>query len=1492
MGPNLDYSYEAPAGSVPATANSDIKLVWDSESFFGSGSLSRQQTPNGGSATPIVYQDRIYLWWHMPSLEADLYDPTPVTRKVPEEYTSFSSLYRLIDNAVTSVNNITCIDPLTGKTIWERTFNLEGLFNTGHKENVNNQTMAAADGKVFAVGTDQRIYALDAVSGALLWVSKNASFASTHETRVEGMALLEQYKSDRDFNNHLLVADDTLIAGDNRNWGTLSGYDLDTGALLWRLGGLQMGRYNPDIWVHNGKSYVIASGNSSFTLIDPADGSVLWTQSGVGIAGGGASVQGDYFFTNTDLAGPGETDVGTLGCFQLSLSGPTLLWNANPSRGFPRSKNAGVFLHDGKVFLRANNQCHVYSLTDGNLITSLPLLADINSEQDDQAIVYRINNLLYQIIDSQHSSYEHAVVDMDSNQVVGRFTLSTPGLSYSSFMIPVPYHGDLLLKKAYGRLSRLTFSEQPTTEVSVQLKEPIAVVARNETASFTAEVTTLGSRSVSEVQFFIDGQLESVDDQAPYEFSPTLSQADIYQVKAVAIDDLGQSYESHSRLLDVVDWEVILLPGQLDIQLGESRRLIPLAINKKTGYFLPQRFQAVPMGYEYDNTHDPVFAPITLEDEHSMRDKASYLASNGTVEIGTSINEGGRIGYYIWGSYTPSATGEQLIQASITHDGVTRSATSIARVFAPGEKISQRNLEVLEQPVRVVDGKFFLSSAWSSHASGAIYTLLSGPADPGNTPTFPRWEATAAGKVTYQVYHPGNDRYLPSEPVTASFLVRSASASLLPQSITFDPIPDKAPSSAPFAVFADSPSSEPVTIKMISGPAYLGENNTVYLTGKKGVVSILAEHEGDWEYAAALPVIREFYVRSTTSIDLELRSPEPGAVFLEGQALNLSVWVDSPLSPVTQVDYLLDGQVATSALAAPWNGTLNNPVPGSYTLQARATNQDGEVEYSAQIAIQITGFDSILVTPAALTLILGGEQELGAIALDAQGSPMPGVFQPQINWVTSLGTLSGSSGNSTVFSASEVGTGSITVSATVGGVYREVSIPVEVLKMPQSINFPDPGFALLTEGPLPLVASSTSGLPVSFSVISGPGFIQNGNELVGTAAGTVVVQAEQPGDATWAPAAPVQREITVKDGIFLTALSLSPSAVEVIAEKTQAFSWTATDQDGDAIDPGLLSVQWALSGGGSVDTNGVFTASTVPGGPYTLTLTVGYEGIELQQIVSITVKPQIQAISVNFGATTVSPSLEAGVEPVSNWNNCSSNGTYPGLLNYDGITTTASLSFSGNRYTTQDTLLATGDQQMMASHVGTLSTSFTLHFSGIPSDFVEAGYDLIAYFGAKDSSNYTPNFTLNGETLVIRDNVGTWDGVHRESVAQTAAEAVVGNNYVRFRNLSLTDFSLLVSKNSGAQRYGISGLQIVKAPSEIPGDPFPPTVRLRHGISGMELLMTSEVGKMYQLQKSSSLMDGWQDVGSALNGNGSSLTIPLPAMVGNREFYRVMITNP
>ena len=121
-----------------------------------------------------------------------------------------------------------------------------------------------------------------------------------------------------------------------------------------------------------------------------------------------------------------------------------------------------------------------------------------------------------------------------------------------------------------------------------------------------------------------------------------------------------------------------------------------------------------------------------------------------------------------------------------------------------------------------------------------------------------------------------------------------------------------------------------------------------------------------------------------------------------------------------------------------------------------------------------------------------------------------------------------------------VAIGSYAVTSTVNDVLYggTATATYTITRMVQTMDFPDPG-AQWTTSVVGLAATASSGLPVTFSVASGPGAISGGTNLSFTGGGTVNVVASQAGDADWLPAAATNSIAVLKVAATVTLGSLA-----------------------------------------------------------------------------------------------------------------------------------------------------------------------------------------------------------------------------------------------------------------------------------------------------------------------------------------------------------------
>jgi photosystem II stability/assembly factor-like uncharacterized protein len=177
------------------------------------------------------------------------------------------------------------------------------------------------------------------------------------------------------------------------------------------------------------------------------------------------------------------------------------------------------------------------------------------------------------------------------------------------------------------------------------------------------------------------------------------------------------------------------------------------------------------------------------------------------------------------------------------------------------------------------------------------------------------------------------------------------------------------------------------------------------------------------------------------------------------------------------------------------------------------------------------------------------------------------------------------------------GAGDVTVRAVQpGDAFFSAAAPVErsftVNPAPQTISFDVPATVTLGVAPLELEATAESGLPVSFTLVSGPATLVN-NVLTFTGSGSVVVEATQDGDANWEAAAPVTRTITVTSvavGDFWRPLEIPAAVADA---DFRDVIWSGLDGrfvavgSGQAVITSSNGLSWALRSTGTPELTSV-----------------------------------------------------------------------------------------------------------------------------------------------------------------------------------------------------------------------------------------------------------------------------------------------------------------
>ncbi|MDX1907802.1 MAG: PKD domain-containing protein [Bacteroidia bacterium] len=417
----------------------------------------------------------------------------------------------------------------------------------------------------------------------------------------------------------------------------------------------------------------------------------------------------------------------------------------------------------------------------------------------------------------------------------------------------------------------------------------------------------------------------------------------------------------------------------------------------------------------------------------------------------------------------------------------------------------------------------------------------------GNPTVFFGWTAGTGGLTNTQSFCAGD--LLFAAPVQS-------------QTITFGPITDKPINAAPFALTATASSGLPVSFSVVSGPATVN-GNTVTLSGQAGTVVIRASQAGNASYSAAPDVDQSFNVYEVGLYVINGNASADGGECYtvtpnQGNAVG-SAWYANVISLTQSFDLNF-----TINLGGDDNGADGM----AFALQSAGTNALGALGGGLGIAgvtpsfgVEFDTYDNNISTGGASPEDIGddhlaifGGGNLGAPLVAATCiSPTCANFEDgqnhavQITWnpatqvfnvlvdntlrISYTGDIVTNffGGNPAVYFGWTGGTGGLTNTQS----FCSGLLSFETPLTPQTITFGPLANQLSNAAPVSLTATASSGLPVSFSVVSGPATL-TGNTLTLTGIGPVTVRASQAGDATYSAAPDVDQSFTVVDASLYT----------------------------------------------------------------------------------------------------------------------------------------------------------------------------------------------------------------------------------------------------------------------------------------------------------------------------------------------------------------------
>jgi len=204
-------------------------------------------------------------------------------------------------------------------------------------------------------------------------------------------------------------------------------------------------------------------------------------------------------------------------------------------------------------------------------------------------------------------------------------------------------------------------------------------------------------------------------------------------------------------------------------------------------------------------------------------------------------------------------------------------------------------------------------------------------------------------------------------------------------------------------------------------------------------------------------------------------------------------------------------------------------LPGAYSGKLTFTDDNLNVSGATQVVLLNGAGAGLVLPPTVVSISPNSGPQAGGTVVTILGSGFVGATAVNFGATAAASFTVNSDTSITATTPAGTGAADVTVTTPVGtSPTTPADLYTYVAPLPQTINFTQPPAAYAGTAVLLSATGGGSTSPVVFSVVSGPAIVSgtNGSTLTYTGAGTVVVEADQAGDANYAAAPPVQQTVT------------------------------------------------------------------------------------------------------------------------------------------------------------------------------------------------------------------------------------------------------------------------------------------------------------------------------------------------------------------------------